>query len=124
LYGRWPELTNPRGSSYATARAEAIAELGRRAADGSLKELMAADEALSQAEEEQSEAEIRDARVLRFVRLAKSIILAHRLRETGDPAVQKRFERLVKAEAGLLLPPASKPMAVGVALPARESRIQ
>jgi hypothetical protein len=116
LLERWPELMNRGGSGYAPARAEAIAELERRAASGSLKELADAEQALSEAEEQQSRAEIRDARVLRFVRLAKSVVLAHRLRESGDPTLRKRFERLVKAEAGPLLPvgAAAKPAAGGL----------
>jgi hypothetical protein len=106
LLARWPDLEARNGSGYAAARAEAVAELGRRAADGRLRELIAADEALTQAEGREMQAEIEEARVLRFVRLAKSVVLAHRLRESGDPAVRERFERLVKAEAGSLLPSA------------------
>jgi hypothetical protein len=104
LLARWPDLVAREGSGYAAARAEAIAELGRRAADGRLHDLLAADDAITQAEERQYRGEIDDARVLRFVRLSKSIILAHRLRESGDPTVRDRFERLVTAEGATLLP--------------------
>jgi hypothetical protein len=103
VLARWPDLARENATGYAAARTEAAAELGRRAADGRLRELFAADEALTQAEERQMQGEIDEARVLRFVRVAKSVVLAHRLRESGDPAVRERFERLVKAEAGPLL---------------------
>jgi hypothetical protein len=99
----------PSGSGYTTARAEAVAELGRLAEDGGLKELFDAEAALSRAEEQQMEAEIEEARVLRFVRLVKSIVLAHHLRASGDPAVRKRFERLLQAEGRPLLPSPAGP---------------
>ena len=41
-----------------------------------------------------------DVHLIRFVRLAKSIILAHTLQETGDPETKKRFAALLKAESG------------------------
>jgi hypothetical protein len=107
LLARWPDLERPDGAGYAAARREAIAELGRRSADGRLHDLLAADDAITQAEERLYRAEIDDARVLRLVRLAKSIILAHRLRESGDSTVRDRFERLVTAEAATLLPRAT-----------------
>jgi len=48
----------------------------------------------TEAQEEQT------ARVIRFVRLAKSVILAHRLQESGSPALQARYAALLAAEAG------------------------
>jgi hypothetical protein len=36
---------------------------------------------------------------LRFVRLAKTVILAHSLEETGAPSIRSRFERLRAAES-------------------------
>jgi hypothetical protein len=102
---RWPDLIDPGATDYRTIRAEAVAELGRRVADGRLQELLAADEALTEIEEQQYQAELEEARVLRFVRLSKSVILAHRLRESGDPDHRRRFERLIKAEAGSFAPP-------------------
>jgi hypothetical protein len=44
--------------------------------------------------------EIHDVRLIRFVRLAKSIILAHTLNASGDRSTKARFADLVKAEAG------------------------
>lgn len=45
------------------------------------------------------------ARYVRFVRLAKSIILAHRLAQSGDAAVQARYVALLSAEAANPLRP-------------------
>jgi hypothetical protein len=44
--------------------------------------------------------ESRDVHLIRFVRLAKSIVLAHTLTATGDPAVKARYSQLLKEEAG------------------------
>lgn len=49
--------------------------------------------------------EERTARVIRFVRLAKSVILAHMLQVRGDPNVQARYAALLAAEAGSPLRP-------------------
>jgi len=43
---------------------------------------------------------------VRFVRLAKSVVLAHQLRQTGTQELRARFERLLASEARTLLPPA------------------
>ncbi len=53
----------------------------------------------TEAQEEQT------ARVVRFVRLAKSVILAHQLQESGAPAIQARYAALLAAEAGNPLHP-------------------
>jgi hypothetical protein len=42
---------------------------------------------------------------LRFLRLCRSIALAHRLRANGPQNVRARFTRLLAAEAKSLLPP-------------------
>jgi hypothetical protein len=107
LLERWPELRHPRRQGHAAARKEAIALLEKRARSGELRALFDAEEALSKAEEQDYQGELAEARVLRFVRLAKSVILAHRLRESGDTASRERFERLLTAEARTLVPPAS-----------------
>ena len=105
LLERWPELAERRGPAARSARTQALAEIERRLRDGRLQELLAAEDALDQADEQQYQTELAEARVLRFVRLAKSIVLAHRLREGGDVATRDRFERLVAAEARSPLPP-------------------
>ena len=45
------------------------------------------------------EDEITSARRLRFIRLAKSVVLANALRKSGDAALIERFDRLRAAEA-------------------------
>lgn len=107
LLDRWPELKQRNGHAYAAARAKAVAELDRRARDGRLRELLAAEDALDQAEDQDYQADLAQARVLRFCRLAKSVILAHRLREGRDDALRNHFERLVAAESGSFLPTAA-----------------
>jgi hypothetical protein len=113
LFDRWPVLKHKGGAGYAAAHTQAVAALERRLQDGQLRELLAAEEGVSQADENEYQSELAGARVLRFCRLAKSVILAHRLREGGDSANRSRFERLVAAEAGTLLPPASVARARG-----------
>lgn len=44
--------------------------------------------------------EIRDVRLIRFVRLAKSIVLAHELSKNGDKKIKARFADLLKLENG------------------------
>ncbi len=55
----------------------------------------------TEAQEEQT------ARVIRFVRLAKSVILARQLGQNGDPAIQARYAALVATESGSPLHPQS-----------------
>ncbi len=43
--------------------------------------------------------DLRDVRLIRFVRLAKSIVLAHSLEAGGDQRVKARFGELLKAES-------------------------
>jgi hypothetical protein len=107
LLDRWPELQLRPAPGYAEARAQALLEISRSLSGASFRELLAAEKALLDAEEQEYQAELAEARVLRFVRLAKSIILTHRLRESGDTALQQRFDRLIAAESRPLLPPIS-----------------
>ncbi|HLK15816.1 MAG TPA: hypothetical protein VKT78_13515 [Fimbriimonadaceae bacterium] len=44
--------------------------------------------------------DLSDVRLLRFVRVAKSVVLAHTLMESGDADVRARYEQLVREEAG------------------------
>jgi hypothetical protein len=113
LLDRWPELKEREGHGYAAARAQAVGELNRRARDGRLRELLSAEDALNQAGDQDYQEELAGARVLRFCRLAKSVILAHRMRESGDPALRDRFEHLVAAEAGSFFPAPAAAVARG-----------
>jgi hypothetical protein len=42
---------------------------------------------------------IKEVKTIRFVRLAKSIVLAQTLRATGSPALKSRFAELLQAES-------------------------
>lgn len=46
------------------------------------------------------EEDAHNAQVIRFARVAKSVILAHSLQTTGTPALQARYAALIAAEAG------------------------
>lgn len=98
LFSRWPDLRDPQTSGYAAAKKEALQSLDRWIRDGKFKAIFDADTALDNAEEEAYKREIEEAQMLRFVRLFKSVALAHDLRRSGDEALVKRFEKLVAAE--------------------------
>lgn len=106
LFQRWPGLANAESAAFKRDRREAIAWLGPQAEDGKWKDLLDAYEALAKVELQQEGQEIAESRLIRFVRLGKSVVLAHRLRETGEPEVKARFARLIEAEGRTLLPPA------------------
>jgi len=82
------------------------AELTREADSGRWKDLLDASAAVDQADQAQEAAEIAESHELRFVRLFKSVVLAHELQQTGSASVKARFARLHVAEARALLPPA------------------
>lgn len=107
LLARWPDLKRQGTPEYAQAKKEAIALLNRQAGEGKWSDLLDAEKALDKAMDAQYAAELSESRLLRFIRLAKSVILAHTLRETGEPAIKARFERLIEAEGRTPLPPAN-----------------
>ncbi len=80
--------------------------LTRQVAEGKWSSLLAADEALDKGMDALYAAQRVEARRLRFIRLGKSVVLAHRLRQSADTALRDRFERLLAAEGRMLLPPA------------------
>jgi hypothetical protein len=98
LFSRWPDLRDEKSTAYAAAKKEALQSLDRWIQDGKFKAVFDADNALYAAEEQSYKHEIEQARLIRFVRLYKSVVLAHQLRESGDSGLRKRFEKLVAAE--------------------------
>ena len=104
LFSRWPGLREAAPSGNAAARRQALAFVERQIKDGKLKELLDAERRLEAAGEASYQDELVDARRLRFVRLFKSVVLAHALREGGDAAMKRRLERLLAAEGRTLLP--------------------
>jgi hypothetical protein len=108
LNQRWPDLKDPKAESYKRVRQEAISFLARNAAEPEWKDLIEADDTLFKLQAENEAREVAWARLLRFVRLGKSVILSHALRESSDTKRKARFEKLVEAESRSLLPHAEK----------------
>jgi hypothetical protein len=106
LYRRYPDLKMSRSSQRRAAEQAAAAQLTREADAGKWKDLLDADAALDTAEQNVEAEEIADSHLIRFVRLCKSVVLAHTLQQTGSPAIKSRFARLLQAEGRSLLPPA------------------
>jgi hypothetical protein len=106
LLDRWPELREPRSSGYAAARAEALANVTRWAREGKFKTLLDAERALNAAQEAEYARDLTEAHLIRFVRLFKSVVLAHTVREGSDETAKRRLARLTAAESRPLLPPA------------------
>ncbi len=111
LLRQFPDLKLSSASLRRDARQNAIAQLTREAAQGQWKDLLDADDAVDQAEQSAEKQEVADSLTIRYVRLAKSVILAHRLRESSEAGLKARYARLVEAESRPILPaadPASK----------------
>lgn len=106
LLRQFPNLKLSEGAARREARQAAIAQLTREADQGKWKDLLDADAAVDKAERIMEEQEIAGSQVIRFVRLAKSVILAHRLREGNEAGLKERYARLIAAESRTLLPPA------------------
>ena len=104
LFARWPDLKDPASRAYAAARTDALPWVRRRVEEGKYVELLEGERKLMDEERAAYERELSDARLVRFVRLAKSIVLAHTLRTAADESVKRRFEKLVTAEQRSLLP--------------------
>ena len=76
----------------------------RRAEEGKYAELLEGEKKLMAEERAAYERELVDARLVRFVRLAKSVVLGHTIRTAPDDSVKRRFEKLVASEQRSLLP--------------------
>jgi hypothetical protein len=117
LFTRWPSLRNT--DRPGDDRSEAIKALASEVAAGKWSGLLRAEQDVDHAEDLQYHAELGEALRLRFVRLAKSVVLAHRLQEEGTARLKERFARLVEAEGRTPLPPAESGIqrAVDIAVP-------
>lgn len=103
LLRRFPDLRSRETTAYENARQEALAQIADQIKAGEWKDLLDAYDAFTRAEDAQEEGENQAARALRFVRLSTSIVLAHRLMQTGTPEQKARFARLQAAEHRTLL---------------------
>ena len=104
IYSRWPDLKDPKSSAYATAKAEALDGI-RRSEAFKFPELQKAENDLMSSFQTNYQNQLAEARIIRFVRLFKSVVLAHEVREGDDSSLQKRFARLQGAEHKALLTP-------------------
>ncbi len=106
LLRRWPALRSPGATDFKKSRQEAIADLGRQASAGKFQELLDADDNLDKLTLETEAKDILDARLLRFVRLGKSVVLTHKALEGENAPLKARLARLIALESRTLLPPA------------------
>jgi hypothetical protein len=105
LTREYPALKMSPSPQLSAARKAAIVQLSREAKEGKWDDLMDATETLAKSDQQNEAQEIADSHLIRFVRLAKSVVLAHQLRQTGLAELKSRFERLLASEARTLLPP-------------------
>ncbi len=106
LLRQFPNLKLSDPAARREARQAAIAQLTREADQNKWKDLLDADAAVDKAERDMEAQEIAGSQIIRFVRLAKSVILAHRLQESNEAGLKERYARLIAAESRTLLPPA------------------
>lgn len=92
LSARFPALR--RRSASARARAEATALAWLKAHAEAVRSILKSDATISGAESASYAAELRGARWLRLMRVAKSVVLERRLRESGDTARIAAFDQL------------------------------
>lgn len=104
LIQRWPELLDAGGPGYQRARTEAAQQVERQLKQAPYKALIDAENALDAAENEAYRRELDESRQIRFVRLFKSVVLAHEARAGADESVKRGFERIAAAERRLLFP--------------------
>ncbi len=104
LVGRWPALRRPGTDDFVQARREAVAQLGREAADGKWRDLQDAGDAVDKADEDGEAEEIAASRNLRFVRLGKTVIIGHWLKAHGTSDLKTRYAQLIAAEARSPIP--------------------
>jgi len=114
LTRRYPALELKAGSNERkrlAAQKSAVAWLSRQSEKAPWKEMRSVAGILDRASSSSSDSisddpETLEARRLRFVRLGKSIALAHGLQSGADASLKARFARLLLAEGRTILPPA------------------
>jgi hypothetical protein len=107
LVARWPALEDKMSPSWAAAKAEALKYLATPDAQQEYRALIEAERALRAAEKANQEKQLAESWQARFVRLYKSVVLAHMLREQGTPLQKRRFARLALAESRTIFTPIS-----------------
>ena len=79
--------------------------MDRESAEGKWKDLLTANDAVDKAEQDGENFDIAESKLLRIVRLGKSVVLAHELQQSGSPSIKARYQKLIEAEGRTLLPP-------------------
>jgi hypothetical protein len=105
LLRRYPDLRSATNATYAQTRKDAIVRLEREASEGKWKDLLAANDAVDKAEQDGENLDIVESKMLRIVRLGKSVVLAHELQQSASAQVKARYQKLIEAEGRTLLPP-------------------
>ncbi len=105
LFGRFPNLEKEQSKS---ALEQAKRFLEADGDDETYARLLKSEEALSKSESEEEKREVAESHLMRFVRLGKSVILSHIIRQKGERPLVERFERLVKGEAASPLLPTER----------------
>jgi hypothetical protein len=114
LFARWPALRSASRLSDRN-RAEAVRALDDETRAGRWDALLRAEQAVDRSEDAKYRAQLDEALRLRFVRLAKSVVLAHRLQEDGSAQLRERFAHLVEAEGRTPIPPVASQAMTSVA---------
>ena len=104
LRHRFPGLTSKNDARRRSATARAVAWIEKNYHDSALQAVLRASHEGDNLQETAAE---QFALRVRYLRLFKSIFLAHKLMQTGEPDVQARFAELMKAEDSTPLPPAA-----------------
>ena len=99
LLTKFPGLRNRRNqAAYAAARAEALKHLEGRPSD--VAQMLKLGEGVEKVAKRRYEEQLKGARYLRILRVAKSVVLEGRLRASGKADLVARFDALKKREAG------------------------
>jgi hypothetical protein len=106
LTRQFPALKMSPSAQQSAAKRAAIVQLSREDKEGKWNDLLDAADALARSDQQGEAQEIAESHLIRFVRLAKTVVLAHELRQTGTAALKARFEQLIASESRTPLPPA------------------
>lgn len=103
LYGRWPDLRNPDSPAFGRAKDDALRGIERSEAF-QFPEMLRCHAELIAARDSEYRRELDEARRLRFVRLFKTVVLAHHIRAGSDETAKQRLARLEASESRSLFP--------------------
>lgn len=106
LNKRRPALADRNGAGFQAAYAEALKAMPAERASGMYAAVEEALKAAAASGRAGLDAEIQQSRLLRFVRLFKTVVLTHDMLEGGEPGLSARFKRLIQSEQRTILPKA------------------